>query len=40
LFSVGEGVDNSVTPEPSTMLLFGSGLLLFAGIIRRKSALS
>jgi hypothetical protein len=34
-FSVGEGL-GSVTPEPSTMLLFGSGLLVFAGVYRRK----
>jgi hypothetical protein len=40
LFSVGEGVDSSVTPEPGTMLLFGSGLLVFAGLIRRKGAIS
>jgi hypothetical protein len=39
LFSAGEGVD-SVTPEPSTMLLFGSGLLVFAGFARRKAAVS
>jgi hypothetical protein len=25
-----------VTPEPSTMLLFGSGLLIFASVCRRK----
>jgi hypothetical protein len=36
-FSVGEGL-GSVTPEPSTMLLFGSGLLVFAGVFRRKRA--
>jgi hypothetical protein len=38
-FSVGEGL-GSVTPEPSTMLLFGSGLLVFAGFCRRKSTQS
>jgi len=27
---------SSVTPEPSTMLLFGSGLLVFAAVLRRK----
>lgn len=26
----------TVTPEPGTMLLFGSGLLLVAGVLRRK----
>jgi hypothetical protein len=34
-FSVGEGL-GTVTPEPSTMLLFGSGLLIFASVCRRK----
>jgi hypothetical protein len=34
-FSAGEAA-NSVTPEPGTMLLFGSGLLLVAGVLRRK----
>jgi hypothetical protein len=38
-FSVGEGV-GSVTPEPGTMLLFGSGILVFAGVVRRKRATS
>ncbi|MGA8035520.1 MAG: PEP-CTERM sorting domain-containing protein [Candidatus Acidiferrales bacterium] len=33
--SVGEGV-GSVTPEPGTMVLFGSGILVFAGLVRRK----
>lgn len=33
--SVGEGV-GSVTPEPGTMVLFGSGILVFAGVVRRK----
>jgi hypothetical protein len=28
-----------VVPEPSSMLLFGTGLLSFAGVIRRKLAL-
>ena len=34
-FSAGEALD-TVTPEPGTMLLFGSGLLLVAGVLRRK----
>jgi hypothetical protein len=34
-FSAGEAA-SSVTPEPGTMLLFGSGLLLLAGVLRRK----
>ena len=34
-FSAGEGL-STVTPEPGTMLLFGSGLLLVAGVLRRK----
>ena len=29
-------VFHTVTPEPGTMLLFGSGLLLVAGVLRRK----
>jgi len=33
--SSGEAFD-TVTPEPGTMLLFGSGLLLIAGVLRRK----
>ena len=33
-FSAGEAA--SVTPEPGTMLLFGSGLLLVAGVLRRR----
>jgi hypothetical protein len=33
-FSAGEAA--SVTPEPGTMLLFGSGLLLAGGVLRRK----
>jgi hypothetical protein len=33
--SAGEAL-NTVTPEPGTMLLFGSGLLLVAGVLRRK----
>jgi hypothetical protein len=28
----------SATPEPSSLLLFGSGLLGFAGMLRRKLA--
>lgn len=35
--SSGEALNN-VTPEPGTMLLFGSGLLLVAGVLRRKLA--
>ena len=35
LLSVGEGLENP-TPEPGTMLLFGSGMLLLAGALRRK----
>jgi PEP-CTERM motif len=35
LLSVGEGLETP-TPEPGTMLLFGSGLLLVAGALRRK----
>ncbi len=34
-FSAGEALD-SVAPEPGTMLLFGSGLLLVAGVLHRK----
>jgi PEP-CTERM motif len=34
-FMAGEA-ESSVTPEPGTMLLFGSGLLLVAGVLRRK----
>jgi PEP-CTERM motif len=34
-FSVGEA-GSAVTPEPGTMLLFGSGLLLVAGVLRRR----
>lgn len=34
-FSAGEALD-TVTPEPGTMPLFGSGLILVAGILRRK----
>ena len=34
-FSAGE-VGSTITPEPGTMLLFGSGLLVVAGVIRRK----
>jgi hypothetical protein len=37
--SVGEGV-GSVTPEPGTMVLFGSGILLFAGVMRRRQTSS
>jgi hypothetical protein len=33
-FSGGEAA--SVTPEPGTMLLFGSGLVLVAGVLRRR----
>jgi hypothetical protein len=33
--SAGEAFDH-VAPEPGTMLLFGSGLLLVAGVLRRK----
>ena len=33
--SAGEAF-STVTPEPGTMLLFGSGLLLVAGVLRRK----
>jgi hypothetical protein len=35
LLSVGEGLENP-TPEPGTMLLFGSGMLLLAGALRRR----
>lgn len=35
-FSAGEALGPAVTPEPGTMLLFGSGLLLVAGVLRRK----
>jgi PEP-CTERM motif len=34
-FSAGEAA-GSVMPEPGTMLLFGSGLLLVAGVLRRR----
>jgi hypothetical protein len=34
--SAGEAFSTGVTPEPGTMLLFGSGLLLVAGVLRRK----
>src|SRR5580700_6044041 len=34
--SAGEAFNTAVTPEPGTMLLFGSGLLLVAGVLRRK----
>ena len=34
-FSAGVG-GTAVTPEPGTMLLFGSGLLLVAGVLRRR----
>jgi hypothetical protein len=34
--SSGEALSTSVTPEPGTMLLFGTGLLLVAGVLRRK----
>lgn len=34
-FSAGEA-DGTVTPEPGTMLLFGSGLVLVAGVLRRR----
>jgi hypothetical protein len=34
-FSAGEA-DSTVTPEPGTMLLFGSGLVLVAGVLRRR----
>jgi hypothetical protein len=34
--SAGEAFSPTVTPEPGTMLLFGSGLLLVAGVLRRK----
>lgn len=34
-FSAGEAA-SSVTPEPGTMLLFGSGLVLVAGVLRRR----
>lgn len=34
--SAGEAFNTAVTPEPSTMLLFGSGLLLVAGVLRRR----
>ena len=30
------GPVGSITPEPSSMLLFGTGLLVFGGIIRRR----
>ena len=29
-------VEIAATPEPRTMLLFGTGLLVFAGILRRR----
>ncbi|MGA8034696.1 MAG: PEP-CTERM sorting domain-containing protein [Candidatus Acidiferrales bacterium] len=37
-FKIGEGVANApaVTPEPGTMLLFGSGIVLIGGLIRHK----
>jgi PEP-CTERM motif len=34
-FSAGEA-DSTVTPEPGTMLLFGSGLVLVVGVLRRR----
>jgi PEP-CTERM motif len=34
--SAGEAFSTTVTPEPGTMLLFGSGLLLVAGVLRRR----
>jgi hypothetical protein len=34
--SAGEVFSSTVTPEPGTMLLFGSGLLLVAGVLRRR----
>ena len=35
-FGSGFISSNAVTPEPGTMLLFGSGLLAFATLLRRK----
>jgi PEP-CTERM motif len=40
LLSVGEGLETNPTPEPGTMLLFGSGLLLVAGVLRRRKLVS
>jgi PEP-CTERM motif len=37
-FGTTAGVDvPGITPEPATMLLFGTGLLVIAGIVRRRS---
>jgi PEP-CTERM motif len=38
--SVGEGLETNPTPEPGTMILFGSGLLLVAGVLRRRKLVS
>lgn len=34
--NVGAGIPDAVIPEPSSMLLLGSGLLLLTGLLRRK----
>ncbi len=35
-FTIGGGPNNGSTPEPSSIMLFGSGILGLAGVLRRK----
>jgi hypothetical protein len=35
-FTIGGGSGGGTTPEPSSILLFGSGLVGLAGVLRRK----
>jgi len=35
-FTIGGTPNNGATPEPNSMMLFGSGILSLAGVLRRK----
>ncbi len=36
-FTIGGGSGGGTTPEPSSIVLFGSGLAGLAGLLRRKA---